>query len=120
MPMYAADYQENDYVDLNEYMSDESGDHYEEDDHDEEADHEEDDHNEEYDHDEENPATRDTLHSNFTEIQKMRMKENWTGPSSLSGQEYGVMLIEEKVCEIDLVNAPVNQRRWFQQEITSS
>ena len=73
-----------------------------------------------FEYDEENPVGRDTLQSNFTEIQKIRMKENWTGPSSLSGQEYGVMLIEEKVCEIDLVNAPVNQRRWFQQEITSS
>jgi len=73
-----------------------------------------------YSSDEENPAGRDTHQSNFTEIQKIRMKEHWTGPSSLSEQEYGVMLIEEKVCEIDLANAPVNQRRWFQQEITSS
>ena len=31
-----------------------------------------------------------------------------------------MILTEEKVCEITLENAPINQRRWFQQEIKSS
>ena len=60
--------------------------------------------------DEENP--RNTFKSDFTEIQKIRNQENW-GSKTSKVQEYGVVLIEEKVCEISLANAPVNQRRWF-------
>ena len=58
--------------------------------------------------DEEDPIveeTRESFADKYGEIQKARTKQNW---ASSKTADYGVIMTEDKVCELSAENAPIN------------